>query len=94
MLVVKVDVLHPEPLQARLARPLHILRPPIHAQELAVGPANVPELGGEDQLVAATADGAPNQFLVLPDAVHIRGIEEIDPQGERAMDGGDRFRFV
>ena len=39
MLVVEVDDLDPESLEACLARPAHILRPPADAQELALGPA-------------------------------------------------------
>ena len=46
MLIVNVDVLQTEPLEARLACLLHILGPSINAQELAIGPTNIPEFCG------------------------------------------------
>src|ERR1035437_7242296 len=62
---------------AEAALLLHILGPSIDAQELPLGPTDISEFGCENHLVAAVANGAPHQFFVFSDAVHIRGVKEI-----------------
>ena len=52
------------------------------------------ELGGEHDLVAAVGDGAADQLLVGAAAVHVGGVEKVDAELERAVDGGDRFRLA
>ena len=45
--------------------------------------ANVPELGREDDFVAAVANRPPDQPLVRERAVDVGRVEEIDPEIER-----------
>ncbi len=47
------------------------------------------ELGGEHDLVAAVADRATDQLLVVPLAVDVGGVEQVDAQVERPMDRRD-----
>ena len=94
MLVIEVDDLDPEPLQARLAGRPHVIRPPAHAPEAAVLAADVAELGGEEHPVAAVGDGPADQLLVAADAVHVGGVEEVDAALDRLVDRRDRFGFV
>jgi hypothetical protein len=78
VLVIEVDRLDAEPLEARLAGRADIIGVAAHAEEAAVLAADVAELGGEEDLVAAAGDGAADQLLVAADAVHVGGVEEGD----------------
>src|SRR5205814_7452529 len=91
VLVIKVDDLDAEPLQARLAGRADIIGIALDAEELAGGSADIAELGGEEHLVAAVADRLADQLLVPADAVHVGGVEEGHAAVDRMMDGGDRF---
>src|SRR5213075_3180350 len=73
VLVIKVDDLDAEALQARLARRADIFRVAPDAEELAVRPAYVAELGGEEDFVAPVPDGLADQLLVLERSVHVGG---------------------
>src|ERR1041385_1340251 len=52
VLVVEINHLDAQPLQAAVACLLYVFWTAIHAQELAFGPAHVAELGGQHDLVA------------------------------------------
>src|SRR4051812_10052449 len=65
VLVVEIDDVDVQPLEARLAGGPHIFRIAAHAEELAIGPAHIAELGGEEHLAAAVRDRAPDQLLIL-----------------------------
>src|SRR5208283_2630318 len=52
---------------------------------LAVGQHLVGELGRDDDLVAILAQRLADQLLVVADAVHIGGVEESDPELDRAL---------
>jgi hypothetical protein len=60
VLVIEVDHVDSEPLQARLASGADIIGPAADAPEAAVLAADVAELGGEEDAVAAIGDGAPS----------------------------------
>ena len=94
MLIVEVDDLDAEPLEARLACGADIGRIALNAQELAIRSAHVAELRREEHLIAAVADRSPDQLLVLADAVHVGGVEEIHAAVDRMMDGRDQFRSL
>src|SRR5579859_4090545 len=87
--VVEIDRVHAEALQAGLAALRDVFRPAVRAGA-AVGEPDVAELGGQDDLVAPAFDGAADQALVRAvAAVGVGGIDEIDAELDRAMDGGD-----
>ena len=93
--LVEVDVVHPETAQARVARGADVLRAAVHpAQRLVLRVAHDAALGREDDLRAPPPDGLPHQLLVREWPVHVGGVEQRDAQVERAVDGGDRLRFV
>jgi len=93
VLIVEVDRLHPEALQARVARLRHVLGAAVHAHA-AVGIPHVAELGGDDHLPSSAADRPAHQLFVVARAVHVGGVEEVDAQLEGAVDDGDRRRVV
>jgi hypothetical protein len=94
VLVVEVDVVHAQPLERGVARLLDVLGPAADAEPRAARVADDAELRGEHHVVAAALDGAAHELLVAPDAVHVRGVEEVDPELQRAVDRGDRLRLV
>src|ERR1051325_11273249 len=82
MLVIKVDRVDAEPLQASPAGLLHIGGAAIDAIG-AAGLAGLAEFCGDDDLVAHRLERAAEQFLVMAPAIHIRAVEMIDA----ALDG-------
>jgi hypothetical protein len=94
MLVVEVDRLDAEPLEAALARRAHVLGLAVDAADGAILAADDAELGGEHYLVTPAADRAPHQLLVRVRPVHVGRVEEVDAQVERAVDGRDGLRLV
>ena len=87
MLIVKIDHLDAESLQALVAAFAHIVRPAVHAQEGAIGCAHVAELGGDDEFFPLALDGAADELLVGSHAIHVSGVEEGDAEVQRAVDG-------
>src|SRR5439155_25634065 len=94
VLVVEVDRLDAEALQAPVARGAHVLRPPVNGAHPRIVAAHDAELGGDDGLVAPAAERASDQLLVGGRAVHVGGVEEIDAEVEPALDGRDRLAVV
>ena len=94
VLVIQVDHLDAQALQALLAAFPHIVRLAIHAEEGAVRPAHIAELRGDHALLALAPDGSAHEFLIGTHAIHVRRVEEGDAEVERAVDGGDGFRIV
>ena len=94
VLGVEVDDVDAEPLQARVARPRHVGGAAVDEVALAVRALDLAELGGEHDLVAPSLDRAAEQLFVLAPAVHVRGVEEVDPEVERLVDHGDRLGVV
>ena len=91
MLVVEIDHLDAEPLQARFAGRADIVGVAADTEELAVRTTHVAELGREEDPFAAVTDRASDQFLILEWAVHVRGVEEIDAALDGMVDGRDRL---
>jgi len=94
VLVVQVDGVDTEPLQARVTRLADVVGGAADAQELAVLAAHVGELRRDDRGLAAMGDGLADQLLVGERAVHVGRVEQRDAQLERAVDGADRLRVV
>ena len=92
VLVVEIDDVDFEPLEARLARLPHIFGRTVDLE--ALGRADLAELGGDDGVVAPPLDRLGDQFLVLAVGIGVRGIEQVDADIERTLDGGDGARIV
>jgi hypothetical protein len=71
--LIQVDHIDPQPLQAVLAGPADLVR----AEAAAVGLRG--DLGGHDDAIPAPLDGPANEFLALPVAVDLGGIDPRDP---------------
>ena len=82
----------PEPPQARLQRGPRVLRGPVRRPLalrvlLPLGVQHVAELGGDlDRVAIGAAERPPDDLLVGPLAVGVAGVEERDPELERAPD--------
>src|SRR5256886_334844 len=94
MLVIQFDRVHAKALERRVAGGADVLRPAVHSPEAAVGTAHVPELRRQDHLRAPARDGAAHELLVGERAVHVRRVQERDPQVERPLNRGDRLGVV
>ncbi len=92
--IVEVDHLDSEPLQAGLAGDRDIVRPAIGEAALAIRPAHIAELGGEDRLVAPALQRLADELLVPAGGIGVRRVDEVEPELQRAMDGGDGFWIV
>ena len=80
MLVVEVDRVDPEPLQAGLAGAADVGGASVHEVAAAVRAPHLAELGGEDDAVAAAGERPPKELLVVPPSVHVGGVQEVDPR--------------
>src|SRR5439155_20202875 len=94
VLVIKVDGVQPEPLQAPLAGLPEVLGAAIHPGEAALRVAYVAELGREEHLAAAAADRLTHQFLVAALPVNVGSVQEIQAQIEGPLNGLDRLLIV
>ena len=89
MLVVEVDVVETETFEAGVAGLADVLGFTRDAPEGGVVfLAEVGELGGEEDLVAAGLDGSADELFVVAEAVDVSGVEEVDAEVERAEQGG------
>jgi hypothetical protein len=93
VLIVEVDDLNAEPLQARLAGLRDIGRATVDAIG-AAGAPRLPEFAGNHDAVAPPLEGPAKQFLVLAPTIHVRAVEMIDAEIDRPMDQRDPCRLV
>ena len=77
MLVIDVDDVHTEPLQARLAGLHDVGGAAIDAIGLTLAP-HLAEFRNEHDTITSAFDGATEHLLIVTPAVHVRGIEMID----------------
>ncbi len=89
MQVVEVDVIQPQPLEARLDR-----LPGGYGRIVGARAPPVGELAGQHHLVAAIGDGLAEQAFVVNRAIAGGGVEEGDPELDGAVDQADGFRIV
>ena len=95
MLVIKVDGFDAEAAEAGFTGFANVFGLAAHSAGAGIaGVANDAEFCGDDVFVAHALDGAPDEFLVFVRAVDIGRVEEVDPQLESAVDGGDGFRVI
>ncbi len=78
VLIVEVDGLAAEALQALLTGFLHVLRPAADAQPLTVGSPPDAELRRHGHLVPTVREGLGEQLFVVSGAVHVGGVEVVD----------------
>src|SRR6185369_13595535 len=93
VLVVEVDDVHAEPLEAGVARLHDVLRAAVDH----VGAARVlhlAELGDEDHAVTPALERLAEQLLVVAPAVHVGRVDVIDAEVDGALDERDRLAVV
>ena len=76
MLVVQVDMVDAEPLEAHVAGGLHVLGPAVDSQEGAVDPAHVRELGRDRHLVAQPPRKAWDRSISLCPAPYMSAVSK------------------
>ena len=79
VLVVEVDGLDAEAYQARLTGFDHLLWSPIGAKTLTVWASFITKFAAQDYLVASPFNRLPDDSLVMPVTVGIRGVEQAVP---------------
>ncbi|MOA24578.1 hypothetical protein D3C78_1452600 [compost metagenome] len=95
MLVIKINHLDPETLQAALHRSADVLRSAADAPRCRVGRiAHNAKLGGQKDLLPLALDRFANQLFIGVWAVHVGGIQQRDAQLQRTVQRGDSFLFI
>ena len=86
VLVVQIDVVDPEAMEAGVAGLADVLGLAVDAEAGAIRLALVAELGRWLHLGAAARDGFADELLVREGAVHVGGVEEGHAEVEGAVD--------
>src|SRR5713101_5504419 len=95
MLVVEIDGLNAESLEAPIARGTDVLRFAADAANIWIGfAANDAEFRSDEILVALSAGSAADQLFVVAVPIHVRGVEEIDAKFESAVNRGHGLSVV
>src|SRR5258708_17775446 len=81
MLIKQIDRLDVEALQTRLAGTDHIRRPPVG--NFAAAAAEIAEFGRHEYLGTAPRDGLADKRFIVPEAIHVGGVEERHPTVDR-----------
>ena len=85
MLIIKIDNIDTEPLEARVAGREHVFRPAVGDFAVAA-PAEIAEFGRQHDPVAAAFDRLAEQPLVVAVAIHVGGVEKNHAAVERLVD--------
>src|SRR5262249_28310266 len=81
VLIVQIDHLDTEALQTRLAGTDHVLRPPVGY--FAPAATEIAEFGRHEDLRAAPRDGLADKHFIVPEAIHVGGVEQRHPAVDR-----------
>ena len=84
VLVVEIDDLDAQALEARLACAQDVFGPAIG--DLAAPPAKVAELGRQNHLGATLLDRLADEFFIMAEAVHVGGVEQRNAAIQGLMD--------
>src|SRR5437764_5904275 len=88
VLIIEIDDIDSEPLEARLAGLDNIGGTAVDAIG-AARPPGLAEFARDHDIVAPALQGPAEQFLVLAPAIHVRTVEMIDPELDRPVDQPD-----
>src|SRR3954452_21746028 len=93
VLIVEVDHLDAEPLQRRIARAANVLGPAVDAEKLTVFGPHVAKFGGQENPRPAGAYRTAAEPLVREGAVDVCGVQELDSDIDRPVNGGNGSRL-
>src|SRR5208283_1236639 len=86
VLVIEVNIVHTQALQATLDCLPNVLKSAVDAAGIWMGGiAHDAELRGEEHLISFCLNRSPDELLVRMRPVHIRCVEEVDAKAQRAM---------
>lgn len=93
MLIEEVDVIEPEPFERCVGNASHVFGRTVETRDMTRGARFEfeAEFRRHEYVRAPTAKRAAEQLFVRKRSVRLGGIEERDPEIERAMDRRDRF---
>src|SRR5215213_3705955 len=94
VLIIEVDNIDAETLEAFIAALANISGPAIDTEEASILGPHIAEFRGEHNLLAPVPDGRAHQYLVGAQTVDVGGIEKGYTELDCTMDGGDRFAVV
>ncbi|MNI29551.1 hypothetical protein D3C73_833710 [compost metagenome] len=95
VLVIQVEGVHAQAFQAAVDGLANVFRPTVDAPGSGVRRvADDTELAGQEHLVALAGNGLADQLFIGVRAVHIGGIEQVDTQFQRAMQGRRGFAGI
>ncbi|MNF74851.1 hypothetical protein D3C84_568950 [compost metagenome] len=95
MLVVQVEGFDAEPLEGAVDRGADVFRASVDPSGGRVRRiADDAELACQKHLITLAGDGFADQFFVGVRAVHVGGVEQVDAQFQRTMQGGRGFPGV
>src|SRR6266481_5838915 len=95
MLIVEVDRVDAQSLERSFTRLADVLGSTVDTALARIFRiAHVAELGCDDNAIALSLDRSADQLFVLEWSIHVSGVEHVDAELERAMDGRDGFLLV
>src|SRR5207248_9308370 len=94
VLIIQIDMVDSQPLQAGVTGLEDVVGPAIHAQPSALCISYIAKLCGKHDFVAAVANSATNKLLVVADAIHVSRIEDEHAEFNRTVNYFDRFVVV
>ena len=95
VLVVQVEGVDPKTFQAAFDRRLNIVGPPADTPGCRVGRiAHNAEFSREKYLVALATNRLADELFVGVRAIHVGGVEQVDAQLQRAVQGGHGFTGI
>ena len=94
MLIIQVNHVDSEPLEARVARLPDVVGVPVHAAKAPVRAPDVSKFRGDYNPLAPLAHNAADEFLIGANAVHVGRVEEGDTKIDRAVECRDGLDLV
>src|SRR5262249_31951688 len=94
MLVIQINCLDLETCQTFLAGLAHIGSLAVHADKTSIRISHIPKLRRKKNLRSPIRNRSPHKLLVVPDAIHIRGVEKRHAKLDRPMNDLDRLLHI
>src|SRR5208282_3180429 len=95
VLIIKIDDINAEPLEAGFATGADVLGLAAHAAHVRVGAvAHDAVLGGQKDFLAAVANGLADEDFIVAVTINVGGIQEVHAEFDGAMNGGNGFDVI